>query len=101
MSKNPNCRSTIYYYVRLCLKSYVCVDLFPQAPEELQRLVNLVKDEPLPADAPPLPEENQSEDTAGDMDGGEGFIGLKKSTESLLFQDHFAAFTCGNIQLYH
>lgn len=43
----------------------------PQAPEELQRLVNLVKEEPVPADAPPLPEENQSEDTAGETDGGE------------------------------
>lgn len=64
-------------------------------------MVNLVKDEPLPADAPPLPEENQSEETAGETDGGEGFISLKKSTESLLFPDHFAAFTCGNSQLYN
>lgn len=48
--------------------------LLPQAPEELQRLVNLVKEQPLPADAPPLPEENQSEDTPGEMDGGEWLI---------------------------
>ncbi|XP_029967955.1 uncharacterized protein LOC115403242 isoform X1 [Salarias fasciatus] len=39
------------------------------APEELQRLVNLVKDEPLPVDAPPLPQNTESEDTAGENDG--------------------------------
>lgn len=44
-------------------------DLQKLAPEELQRLVNLVKKEPLPADAPPLPEENQQEETAGETDG--------------------------------
>ncbi|KAM8855528.1 uncharacterized protein AB9W97_020360 isoform 1-T1 [Spinachia spinachia] len=47
-------------------------DLQKLAPEELQRLVNLVKKEPLPADAPPLPEENHPEDTAGETDGGDG-----------------------------
>ncbi|XP_037343953.1 uncharacterized protein zgc:152951 isoform X1 [Pungitius pungitius] len=44
-------------------------DLQKLAPEELQRLVNLVKKEPLPADAPPLPEENPPKDTAGETDG--------------------------------
>lgn len=44
-------------------------DLQKLAPEELQRLVNLVKKEPLPADAPPLPEEIQQEETAGETDG--------------------------------
>ncbi|KAF0026281.1 hypothetical protein F2P81_021018 [Scophthalmus maximus] len=44
-------------------------DLQKLAPEELQRLVSLVKEQPLPADAPPLPEENQSEDVAGETDG--------------------------------
>ncbi|XP_018557172.1 uncharacterized protein zgc:152951 isoform X3 [Lates calcarifer] len=43
-------------------------DLQKLAPEELQRLVNLVKEEPLPADAPPLPEKNQSEDSARETD---------------------------------
>lgn len=43
-------------------------DLQKLPPEELQRLVTLVKEEPLPADAPPLPDENQSEDTAGEND---------------------------------
>eukprot|EP00064_Thunnus_orientalis_P005094 superscaffoldBa00000486_g5107 len=44
-------------------------DLQKLAPEELERLVNLVKEEPLPTDAPPLPEGNQLEDTAGEPDG--------------------------------
>ncbi|XP_056291469.1 uncharacterized protein zgc:152951 isoform X1 [Pseudoliparis swirei] len=44
-------------------------DLQKMVPEELQRLVNLVKEEPLPADAPPLPEESQAEDMAGETDG--------------------------------
>lgn len=43
----------------------------PQDAEELQRLVNLVKEEPLPADALPLPEEHQSESSTGEIDGGE------------------------------
>lgn len=45
--------------------------LLTQAPEERQRLVKLVQEEPLPADAPPLPEEDQSDNTAGENDGGE------------------------------
>lgn len=49
----------------------VCVSSCTQAPEERQRLVKLVQEEPLPADAPPLPEENQSDDSTGDTDGGE------------------------------
>lgn len=44
-------------------------DLQKLAPAELERLVTLVREEPLPADAPPLPQENQSEDTAGENDG--------------------------------
>ncbi|XP_053295572.1 uncharacterized protein zgc:152951 [Pleuronectes platessa] len=44
-------------------------DLQKLAPEELQRLVSLVKEEPLPADAPPVPEKSQSEDAAGETDG--------------------------------
>ncbi|KAM9347020.1 uncharacterized protein ABDE67_011345 [Symphorus nematophorus] len=44
-------------------------DLQKLAPEELQRLVTLVKEEPLPADAPPLPDKNQSEELAGETDG--------------------------------
>lgn len=52
--------------------------------------MNLVKEEPLPADAPPLPEKNQSEDSAGETDRGEGFI---VSLAKVLF--------CGNNELYH
>ncbi|XP_028291531.1 uncharacterized protein LOC114454879 isoform X1 [Gouania willdenowi] len=44
-------------------------DLQKLAPNELARLVNMVKEEPLPADAPPLPNRNQSEDTGGENDG--------------------------------
>ncbi|XP_041856869.1 uncharacterized protein zgc:152951 isoform X2 [Melanotaenia boesemani] len=43
-------------------------DLQKLAPEELQRLVKLVKEELLPADTPPLPEKNPSEDGAGEND---------------------------------
>ncbi|XP_069554586.1 uncharacterized protein [Brachyistius frenatus] len=43
-------------------------DLQKLAPEELQRLVRLVKEQPLPADAPPLPETSQSEDAAWETD---------------------------------
>lgn len=31
-------------------------------------------EEPLPADAPPLPEDNESDDVAGESDGGKGTI---------------------------
>lgn len=43
----------------------------PQDGSELQRLVKLVKEEPLPADAPPLPQADLSESTRGENDGGE------------------------------
>ncbi|XP_054642972.1 uncharacterized protein zgc:152951 [Dunckerocampus dactyliophorus] len=43
-------------------------DLQNLAPGELEKLVTMVKEEPLPADAPPLPENNQSEDAAWDTD---------------------------------
>lgn len=51
--------------------SALALFVLPQDAEELQRLVNLVKEEPLPADAPPLPDDDQSEGTAGETDGGE------------------------------
>ncbi|XP_047225605.1 uncharacterized protein zgc:152951 isoform X1 [Girardinichthys multiradiatus] len=43
-------------------------DLQKLAPEELQRLVTLVKEEPLSADAPPLPENNPFEVPGGEID---------------------------------
>ncbi len=48
--------------------------------------MNLVKEEPLPADAPPLPDENQSEATTGEPDEGEGLNGLTKRTVCCFFQ---------------
>lgn len=39
------------------------------AAKELQRLVNMVKNEPLPADAPPLPQNTQSDDTSQENNG--------------------------------
>lgn len=46
-------------------------DLQKLTAEELERLVHLVREEPLPVDAPPLPEETQSEgsDSAEELDG--------------------------------
>lgn len=44
-------------------------DLQKMPPTELERLVNLVKTESLPADAPPVPEESLMEDTAAEPDG--------------------------------
>lgn len=49
-----------------------------QAPEELQRLVTLVKETPPPADAPPLPKESEAAGTAGDTDGGEKLLVITK-----------------------
>uniref|UniRef100_A0A3Q4M7Q9 Zgc:152951 n=1 Tax=Neolamprologus brichardi TaxID=32507 RepID=A0A3Q4M7Q9_NEOBR len=44
-------------------------DLQKLSPEELQRLASLVKEEPLPANAPPLPQQSQSEHTALENEG--------------------------------
>ncbi|XP_028249818.1 uncharacterized protein LOC114426538 isoform X1 [Parambassis ranga] len=43
-------------------------DLQKLDPAELRRLVTLVREEPLPADALPLPEKNQPDDTAEETD---------------------------------
>uniref|UniRef100_A0A3Q1EIH4 Zgc:152951 n=1 Tax=Acanthochromis polyacanthus TaxID=80966 RepID=A0A3Q1EIH4_9TELE len=66
-------------------------DLQKLAPEELQRLVSLVKEEPLPADAPPLPERNQSEDTAGETDGAAELSLLLRDMILKLFSEHLSA----------
>ncbi|XP_076602823.1 uncharacterized protein LOC143330271 isoform X2 [Chaetodon auriga] len=66
-------------------------DLQKLAPEELQRLVNLVKEEPLPADAPPLPEENQSEDMAAEADGAAELSLLLREMILKLFSEHLSA----------
>ncbi|XP_035813931.2 uncharacterized protein zgc:152951 isoform X4 [Amphiprion ocellaris] len=66
-------------------------DLQKLAPEELQRLVSLVKEEPLPADAPPLPEKNQSEDTAGETDRAAELSLLLRDMILKLFSEHLSA----------
>uniref|UniRef100_A0A668AFH8 Zgc:152951 n=1 Tax=Myripristis murdjan TaxID=586833 RepID=A0A668AFH8_9TELE len=66
-------------------------DLQKLAPEELQRLVSLVKEQPLPADAPPLPEENQAEDAAGDADGAAELSALLREMILKLFSEHLSA----------
>ncbi|XP_034550451.1 uncharacterized protein zgc:152951 isoform X2 [Notolabrus celidotus] len=66
-------------------------DLQKLAPEELQRLVNLVKEEPLPADAPPLPEEGQQEGTTGDTDGASELSLLLREMILKLFSEHLSA----------
>ncbi|KAM6978272.1 uncharacterized protein LKV04_013673 isoform 2-T2 [Tautogolabrus adspersus] len=66
-------------------------DLQKLAPEELQRLVNLVKEEPLPADAPPLPDENRVEDMAGDIDGAAELSLLLREMILKLFSEHLSA----------
>ncbi|XP_054471872.1 uncharacterized protein zgc:152951 isoform X2 [Anoplopoma fimbria] len=66
-------------------------DLQKLAPEELQRLVNLVMKEPLPADAPPLPEENPPEDMAGERDGAAELSLLVRELILKLFSDHLSA----------
>ncbi|XP_018557173.1 uncharacterized protein zgc:152951 isoform X4 [Lates calcarifer] len=66
-------------------------DLQKLAPEELQRLVNLVKEEPLPADAPPLPEKNQSEDSARETDRAAELSLLLREMILKLFSEHLSA----------
>ncbi|XP_041663005.1 uncharacterized protein zgc:152951 isoform X2 [Cheilinus undulatus] len=66
-------------------------DLQKLAPEELQRLVNLVKDEPLPADAPPLPEENKSDESLGESDGASELSLLLREMILKLFSEHLSA----------
>lgn len=44
-------------------------DLQKISPMELERLVNLVKSEPVPVDAPPVPAENPTEEPSAETDG--------------------------------
>ncbi|XP_019945757.1 uncharacterized protein [Paralichthys olivaceus] len=66
-------------------------DLQKLAPEELQRLVSLVKEEPLPADAPPVPEKSQSEDTGGESDRAAELSLLLREMILKLFSEHLSA----------
>ncbi|KAF3694996.1 hypothetical protein EXN66_Car010672 [Channa argus] len=60
------------------------------APDELQRLVCLVKEKALPADAPPLPEDSQSEDTARETDGTAELSLLLREMILKLFSEHLS-----------
>ncbi|XP_017279414.1 uncharacterized protein zgc:152951 isoform X3 [Kryptolebias marmoratus] len=66
-------------------------DLLKLAPEELQRLVTLVKEEPFPADAPPLPDKNPSVDTGGATDGAAELALLLREMILKLFSEHLSA----------
>ncbi|XP_069010641.1 uncharacterized protein [Embiotoca jacksoni] len=66
-------------------------DLQKLAPEELQRLVRLVKEQPLPADAPPLPETSQSEDAAAETDEAAELSLLLREMILKLFSEHLSA----------
>ncbi|KAG7503475.1 hypothetical protein JOB18_039234 [Solea senegalensis] len=66
-------------------------DLQKLAPEELQRLVSVVKEVPLPADAPPLPEQDQSEHEAGETDGAGELSLLLREMILKLFSEHLSA----------
>ncbi|XP_025759405.1 uncharacterized protein zgc:152951 isoform X4 [Oreochromis niloticus] len=66
-------------------------DLQKLSPEELQRLVSLVKEEPLPADAPPLPEQSQSEHTALENEGAAELSLLLREMILKLFSEHLSA----------
>ncbi|XP_011609337.1 uncharacterized protein isoform X3 [Takifugu rubripes] len=66
-------------------------DLQKLDAEELQRLVNLVKEEPLPADAPPLPDDDQSESTTGETDGASELSLLLRELILKLYSEHLSA----------
>ncbi|XP_026231849.1 thioredoxin_like and DUF547 domain-containing protein isoform X2 [Anabas testudineus] len=66
-------------------------DLQKLAPEELQRLVTLVKETPPPADAPPLPKESEAAGTAGDTDGAAELSLLLREMILKLFSEHLSA----------
>ncbi|XP_055361013.1 uncharacterized protein zgc:152951 isoform X1 [Betta splendens] len=66
------------------------IDLQKLAPAELERLVTLVKEQPFPADAPPLPEENKSTGTGG-IDGAAKLSLLLREMILKLFSEHLSA----------
>ncbi|XP_061579768.1 uncharacterized protein zgc:152951 isoform X2 [Cololabis saira] len=66
-------------------------DLQKLAPDELQRLVTLVKEEPVPADAPPLPEKNLPDDTAAETEKAAELSLLVRELILKLFSEHLSA----------
>uniref|UniRef100_A0A3Q2CS90 Zgc:152951 n=1 Tax=Cyprinodon variegatus TaxID=28743 RepID=A0A3Q2CS90_CYPVA len=66
-------------------------DLQKLAPGELQRLVTLVKEEPLTADPPPLPENNPFGFPDGEIDGAAELSLLLREMILKLFSEHLSA----------
>uniref|UniRef100_A0A3B5QME3 Zgc:152951 n=1 Tax=Xiphophorus maculatus TaxID=8083 RepID=A0A3B5QME3_XIPMA len=66
-------------------------DLQKLATEELQRLVTLVKEEPLSANAPPLPESNPFEAPDEEIDGPAELSLLLRELILKLFSEHLSA----------
>ncbi|XP_038132337.1 uncharacterized protein zgc:152951 isoform X2 [Cyprinodon tularosa] len=66
-------------------------DLQKLAPGELQRLVTLVKEEPLTADPPPLPENNPFGFPGGEIDGAAELSLLLREMILKLFSEHLSA----------
>ncbi|XP_028249819.1 uncharacterized protein LOC114426538 isoform X2 [Parambassis ranga] len=66
-------------------------DLQKLDPAELRRLVTLVREEPLPADALPLPEKNQPDDTAEETDRAAELSLLLREMILKLFSEHLSA----------
>ncbi|XP_030198445.1 uncharacterized protein zgc:152951 isoform X2 [Gadus morhua] len=64
-------------------------DLQKLDPEELQKLVHLVRDEP--TDTPPLPEDEQSEEGTGEADGAAELSSIMREIVLKLFSDHLSA----------
>ncbi|KAM9709796.1 uncharacterized protein ACNS7B_023977 isoform 2-T3 [Menidia menidia] len=65
-------------------------DLQKLAPSELQRLVTLVKEEPLPADAPPLPEKSSQDEPVENDEASELSLLLREMILKL-FSEHLSA----------
>uniref|UniRef100_A0A3P8XNY3 Uncharacterized protein n=2 Tax=Esox lucius TaxID=8010 RepID=A0A3P8XNY3_ESOLU len=67
-------------------------DLQKLAPEELERLVRLVREEAVPADGPPLPQENQSpgSDTVGGVNGAAELSVILRDMILKLFSEYLS-----------
>uniref|UniRef100_A0A8C6WFN7 Zgc:152951 n=1 Tax=Neogobius melanostomus TaxID=47308 RepID=A0A8C6WFN7_9GOBI len=65
-------------------------DLQKMSPTELERLVHLVKTEPLPVDAPPVPVESPLEDTAAEPDGAAELSLILRDLILKLFSQHLS-----------
>ncbi|XP_041700481.1 uncharacterized protein zgc:152951 isoform X2 [Coregonus clupeaformis] len=68
-------------------------DMQKLPPEELERLVRLVREEPVSLDALPLPKENQSDgsDTAGEADGAAELSAILRDMILKLFSEYLSS----------